>query len=185
MSEFSESYHLRTKDTEEAVNLIKKSGIKGFVFKEENGWVSFVVDGSEFKPNKKILSKNEGIIVHYANAENYGFFISIYHRSKLVSHYELIFWDEEIYNDSPNIKDEELDISIMYQLIKQNINEISLEELTALLYPDNLENTYDNKFVIRLANLIGLTNYSWISYHYLSNAFEKKELENEIKLINF
>ncbi len=184
MSEFSESYHLRTKDAEDAVKLLKKSGLNGFIFKEENGWVSFVVDGSEFKPNKKVLSENEGIIVHYANAENYGFFISIFNKNKLVSHYELILWDEEIYNDSPKIKDEELDIDIMYQLIKQNIAEITIGELTSILYPDNLENIFDCNYAIRLANLIGLTNYSWTSYHYLANDFSKNKLRREIKVIN-
>lgn len=43
MSEFSESYHLQTTNPEDAINLLRKSKRKGYVYPAANGWVTFVV----------------------------------------------------------------------------------------------------------------------------------------------
>ena len=58
MSEFSESYHILGNDRNEAIQLLKRSGLRGFVFPELNGWVSLVASGPKFRPNKRLIKYN-------------------------------------------------------------------------------------------------------------------------------
>lgn len=44
MSGFTDSFHLRTFDQAKVMNLLSDVEIPGYVFGENNGWVTFVVD---------------------------------------------------------------------------------------------------------------------------------------------
>lgn len=186
MSEFSESYHLKANSKQDVMKLIEKVGSRGFVFDEKDGWVSFVIDGSEFIPNDLLLTLNKGILVHYANACDHGFYLSIYYENKLISHYELVFDDDPILNEEPKIKDDRFQIEPLYQLIEENKQDLTLEELQLKLFPENVsEMLYDTSLAEELAQLLGITHYSWISFHYLNNEYKNGTLNNEVTPINF
>lgn len=50
MSEFSDSYHLRSNNQQDGVDLLRAAGLRGYVFPPENGWVTVVAEGEEFDP---------------------------------------------------------------------------------------------------------------------------------------
>jgi len=53
MSEYSESFHLRTKDKNEGKEILKSIGVNGIVFEPTNGWVAVIPEG---KLNSQISS---------------------------------------------------------------------------------------------------------------------------------
>ncbi len=55
MSEFSDSYHLRTNDPVEAVRLLHRLGRAGAVLPVEGEWVTFLVDGPMSGPMAELV----------------------------------------------------------------------------------------------------------------------------------
>ncbi|MFC5406450.1 hypothetical protein [Cohnella soli] len=88
MSEFSESYHLHSNDQEEGVSLLKRAGVKGFVYPQENNWVTILPEGDTFQENKKLITSNEGTLVHYIFAEDHCWSIDIFEGANRVFQYE-------------------------------------------------------------------------------------------------
>lgn len=166
MSEFSDSYHLKTANPTEAVELLKRSGLKGYVFPESNGWVTLVAEGSEFDPNEQLIAANKGIILHYACAEDHGWFFSIYQGDKRVSHYECI-WEEEL-----EVNDTELNKDLLIKLIEEPTGKVNLEEIEAFLHPEEIEEIFENPVYNRFAEEIGLQYFEWLSYSYYEDVYE-------------
>lgn len=78
MSEFSFSYHLRTNDPQEVVNLLKSCGLKGYVFPSVNNWTTFVCEEEDVEENAKLINANTGLLVYYSFAEDFGWGFSIF-----------------------------------------------------------------------------------------------------------
>ena len=55
MSEFSESYHLRSERAQDAIDILKSAGKKGYVYEPINGWVTFLPEGGVFEPDEHEL----------------------------------------------------------------------------------------------------------------------------------
>ncbi|EBK2060064.1 hypothetical protein AAL85_25075, partial [Salmonella enterica subsp. enterica serovar Typhi] len=72
MSEFSESYYLFSLDQNDGIKLLKKAWLRGFVYPSSYNWVTIVPSGRSFQPNKRLINKNKGVLVHLINAEDHG-----------------------------------------------------------------------------------------------------------------
>ncbi|MEJ6949658.1 ankyrin repeat domain-containing protein [Natronospora cellulosivora (SeqCode)] len=157
MSEFTECYHLRTDNQKDAAVLLKRSGLNGYVFPPANNWVTLVSEKYEFSENPDLIHNNKGLLLHFAYAKDHGWFFTIYEGSKEICHYHYI-WETGDEDGS------RLNEKIIYDLIQE-------EELKKF----DIERP-DIKTIIEdpqgFAEIIGLTNYEWISYHYIDEDYE-------------
>ncbi|OKP77884.1 hypothetical protein A3844_29180 [Paenibacillus helianthi] len=153
MSEFSASYHLQTSDQQKAVELIRASNNKGFVFPESNGWVTFIVKGPAFGIRKAIVSLNPGLLVHYSYMEDHGWALSFFEKDELISTYKCD-WTEELH-----IEKDKLDIVLLRELIIKQGN--SIEDLEKAL--DLAEDIGEEPPAYFIANKLGLSYYEWLS----------------------
>ena len=51
MSEFSESYHLRSERADDAIELLRRAKRKGYVYQPINGWITFLAEEGVFEPD--------------------------------------------------------------------------------------------------------------------------------------
>ena len=72
MSEFSESYHLRSDRMEDAVELLQRAKLRGYVYQPVNGWVTFLAQDGVFEPDEKIVAAATKPLLHYVSAEDHG-----------------------------------------------------------------------------------------------------------------
>jgi hypothetical protein len=171
MSEFSESYHLQSTDIEEGKRLLKRSKLDGYVFPTKQGWVTFVAEPNEFQPQERLIQANEGLLLYYAYGEDHGWYLYIYRNSNLISRYWCA-WEDDI-----TVSDEELDRKILYELIEQNTQTkppVDHNEIEKILHPRGFEDL-TNPPAYRLADLIGLPHYRWLSYEYMDSAGDLEE----------
>jgi len=160
MSEFTDCYHLRTDNQEEGISLLKRTGLKGYIFPAANGWVTLVSEKYDFEENEELIKENEGILLHFVYGDDHGWYFTVYEKEKEICHYSNM-WEEEIEDDS------RFDEEYIYKLIQENESkdrEIEREELQSILEDPQ-----------EFADLIGLTNYEWISYHYIDMESERGE----------
>ena len=87
MSEFSESYHLRSERPEDAVELLRRAKWRGYVYQPVNGWVTFLAEGGVFEPDKRIIAAAMHPLLHYVSAEDHGWSFTLYDHGKVVSRY--------------------------------------------------------------------------------------------------
>ncbi|WP_409344410.1 hypothetical protein [Paenibacillus sp. MBLB4367] len=173
MSEFSESYHLKTNRQEAVIHLLKESGNEGYVFEESNGWVTFVTKGKRFKPSPSVVFYNPGLLIHYVYAEDHGWELKIFDKDELVFDYKCD-WTDDL-----TIEKHVYDIDIIKDLILEQGNSI-----------ENVEDLFDCKSrgglldqtspAYLLAGQIGLSYFEWISVDYL----EGRELEDNIVVVD-
>ena len=171
MSEFSDSYHLKTNDPTDAVKLLKRAEVKGYVFPESQGWVTLVAEGDEMMPNKNLIRKNEGTLIHFVYAEDHGWYISIYKEIDRVSHYECM-WPDTI-----EVWDSELNLDVLMELVEQNVikQKIGRDEIKRLLYPQSFEDIFEDVPILsRIASVLGLNNYRGVSFQYIEQGYIKK-----------
>src|SRR6476620_5469122 len=95
MSEFSESYHLRSERADDAVELLRRAKRKGYVFQPANGWVTFLVEEGNFEPDRQIVAAATHPLLHYVSAEDHGWSFALFDRTKIVSAYRCD-WNHDI-----------------------------------------------------------------------------------------
>lgn len=163
MSEFSESYHLKSSKQEDGVSLLKRASLSGYVLPQHSGWVSLVLKESQFEPIDELISSNHGQLIHYIYAEDHGWEISIYLNSKQVLNYRCD-WEDEI-----SIDDKSLRMDLIKELSTQ---EVSDEQLGEIFYPKGFDDIFDNPPAYRIAEILGLKHYEWFSYNYVNSDLE-------------
>lgn len=164
MSEFSESYHLRNATQDDAVQLLKRAGLKGIVFPTMMNWTSFVPSGRDWEGLTAIVQANQGFLLHYSYGEDHGWVIDVYQGSEKRSHFEH-WWDtsediEDLDTLRANRPSNQLDLVPFTEWL-QNSNE-SMDVLQECFEVDGQDRAY------RFAELIGLQHFRWISPSYLS-----------------
>ena len=184
MSEFSESYHLFTKDQNEGVRLLRRAWLRGFVFPETNHWVTLVASGSMFKPNKRLIYSNKGMLIHLINAEDHGWSISVYDGRKRTFHYACT-WEEDI-----EIDQEEYNRERMVQLINNNPHRtqtVTPLDITKVFYAADVEELFERDPVAQITKLLGLVHFEWTSYEYMTREYQENAdgmLKRGIKRVN-
>jgi hypothetical protein len=60
-----ESYHLRAESQADALALLERANLCGFVLPPKNGWVPIYVEGAPFNDNRSILQSTEHPVLHF------------------------------------------------------------------------------------------------------------------------
>jgi hypothetical protein len=75
VSEFSESFHLRSDDRAEGVDLLRRARVGGYVFEPRRGWVTVLFPQGAIPGlgdrEELVLAANRLLLVHYFYAEDY------------------------------------------------------------------------------------------------------------------
>lgn len=168
MSEFSESYHLKAESTEAGVELLRLAGLRGFVLPVSNGWVTVLPDGNPFVLNEALVSVNTGTLFYYASAEDHGWSFALYVNDRPVASY-ICAWEDSIQIHQP------LDIAAFEKTLGPVLSALGDEEVRKILNPSDIEDVFEQTPSYALAKAVGLTNYEWLSFHYLMTDKERGE----------
>src|SRR6185312_12985403 len=85
MSEFSNSFHVRSNDVREGVELLRRAGVPGYVYPPANGWVPVVFPHGMGGSDERVVAANRGLSVHYDHAEDHGVQIDLYQGPRRVA----------------------------------------------------------------------------------------------------
>src|SRR3954462_1395131 len=105
MSEVSESYHLRGSRVADAVDLLRRANLTGFVYAPANGWVSFVVEEAVGEPDQRIVTAAKLPLLHYVYDRSRCWGFSFFKQAKLVSAYRCEWGDEIKVNSTGYVRD--------------------------------------------------------------------------------
>lgn len=95
MSEFSEGYFIKSNHQDEAVQILKRAGLRGYVYPDRDGWVAFVADTQPlFEFPEKLKAANHGILLKFVNVEDHGWGFEIYVKQEMVCSFSCGFNDE-------------------------------------------------------------------------------------------
>ena len=164
MSEFSESYHLRSELVEDAVELLRRAKRKGYVFQPANGWVTFVAEEGVFEPDEQIVTAASQPLLHYVSAEDHGWSFTLFDRAKIVSGYRCD-WDNEIQVDDSQYS------SGVFQQFAPSMQPVLLAEFEQRLHPNDFDELFAAEPAKLLAQALGLEHYDWVSYDYVAPGF--------------
>ncbi|MBP1999958.1 hypothetical protein J2Z69_000977 [Paenibacillus shirakamiensis] len=162
MSEFSQSYHLRTNDKEEAVMLIKRTGKHGYVFEPQNGWVTFVIADGDFSVDEQVIIHNTGRIVHYVFTEDHFWEFLVYDKQELIFAYHCNWEEEEL-----AIKASQINLSVLQQLATEQGNQS--DDLEQMFNITDIEDLFELEMhpAYVVTERSGIEHYQWLSYNYI------------------
>lgn len=168
MSELSETYHLLTNNQQEAIDLVKRANLPGFVYPQEGPWVALVADGMFLMPNRNLIEANQGTLLHYFAADDHGWGFEIYEGNEAKSRYMCRMEGEA------TIEDEEVNWDYLVDFVKKVVNHPDpLPELKSLLNPEiDLEIFGFQSCADNFAKVMGLSHFQWISYQELIMEFD-------------
>ena len=161
MSEFSESYHLRTERAEDAIELLRRAQLKGYVFQPTSGWVTFVAEGGEFEPDPRIVAAANHPLLHYVSAEDHCRSFNLFNGANAVSGYHC-GWDDDItFDDSMYSRD------ALEQFVP-SVQPALLDELEQHLHPKEFDEVLDSEPSKLFAQALELEHYEWLSFDYIA-----------------
>lgn len=157
MLEFSESYHLRAGALEDATGLLARAGLAGYVFPEENGWVSFVAEGTPFVPNDALSDANEGTLLHWAYAGDAWEF-RLYQGSGLLYEYSCDWADGDIrFDRGPSHVQLKRALGMDLPGLKGTAGQ-------QIMQPESLKEIYNLRPAHAFADALGLTHYAHLAF---------------------
>ena len=166
MSEFSESYHLRGSSRRDAVELLNRSGLPGYVFPALDGWVSLVARGEPFKPNQELIKANEGLLLRWLYAEDHGWAFDVFKGKTRVLQYECS-WEEDI-EVNGKVSHKELQAAL-----GADLPGLAGAVGAKILYPASIDEFIQVKPAYAFAAAVGLANYRWLAYDYMHQDAER------------
>jgi hypothetical protein len=167
MSEFSESYHLRSDRLEDAVELLKRAGLKGFVYPPGNGWVTFLAEDASFEPDPRVVAAARSPLLHYVSAEDHGWSFCLFEQGQPASRYNCD-WNDDVQFDDTGYSRPAL------ERIVPSVQRARLDELEQHLRPEDFDDAIGSETAKILAEAVNLENYDWLSYDYLDRDLAKK-----------
>lgn len=163
MSEFSESYHLRTADPAGALRKIRCARISGLAFPASANWLSFVPfeNCPTCREKRGVTSALIGAVeepfLHYRYAEDYGWTFALYRRGQQPITYEC-WWDPEIHIDRSR-----LDLNTFVDILSDSD---MAAKIRSLLEADGNPESCHSDTAYRFAELLHLPAYKWLSPRY-------------------
>jgi len=164
MSEFSESYHLRTERLEDAIELLRHAKLKGYVYQPTNGWVTFLAEDGVFEPDQRIVAAASHPLLHYVSAEDHGWSFTLFDRASVLSSYRCE-WDNDIRVDDSRYSRAAL------QQIAPSAQPTLLDEFELHLHPKEFDELFESEPSKLLAQALGLEHYDWLAYDYIARDF--------------
>lgn len=160
MSEFSESYHLRSDRREDAIELLQRAGLKGFVYPPGNGWVTFLAEDAMFKPDSRVVTAARQPLLHYVSAEDHGWSFCLFEQATPVSRYHC-YWNDDVQFDDAGYSRPAL------ERVVPTAQRARLDELEQHLRPEDIDAAVGSDTAKLLAEALNLENYDWLSYDYI------------------
>jgi hypothetical protein len=151
MSEFSESYHLRGTSRKDAVALLERAGLSGFVFPSVDSWVTVLAEGEPFRPNESLIDANEGLLLHYIRGEDHGWSFALYRGKRRVCKYECA-WETEVQVEA------DLDLRQIEKELGQVLSRLGETQVRKIFHPEGIEQVFEVKPAYAFAQAVGLTN---------------------------
>ncbi len=164
MSEFSESFHLKSDSQQDGENLLRKAGLTGAIFSPVRGWVTIVPETEMYEAVDKMVAANRGLLLHYLYAEDHGWQFALYRDNNVICKYEC-GWDTELAINDSDLNQAEIVSLLTYKTCE--------EELESILHPENLDAIITDPPAYRFANRIGLEHYEWLAGSYLDEIEER------------
>ena len=161
MSEFSESYHLRSPSADDAVALLRRAGLPGFVFPPKKGWVTFFAAEGESQPDERITAASQEILLHFDACEDHGWSFSIFEAAKLVCRFKCD-WTRKI-----RIEDSAYATAALEALIAQQ-GAASLSAVEAVFRPTSFEQAIQLRPAETFVSAVGLGQEAWLSFDYVA-----------------
>ena len=162
MSEFSESYHLRSERADDAIELLRRAKRKGYVYEPVNGWVSFVAEDGVFEPDARIVAAATQPLLHFVSAEDHGWSFALFDGGKVVSGYRCE-WENDITGDDSKYSRQAL------QQLVPSADPSFLDELERRFHPKDFDELLELNPSRLLANALGLEHYDWLAYDYIAS----------------
>lgn len=165
MSEFSESYHLRSDRADDAIELLHRAKLKGYVYQPVNGWVTFLADENDFEPDERIVAAAAHPLLHYVSAEDHGWSFTLFDGGNVVSGYRCEWGDYIIVDDSQYSR------AAIQQFVPSAEPDL-LEDFERQLHPIDFDQLIEAEASKRFAEALGLEHYDWLSYDYIARDFQ-------------
>jgi hypothetical protein len=165
MSEFSESYHLRSESAEDAVGLLRGISRKGYVYQPVNSWVTFFAEASNFEPDARIVAAATRPLLHYVSAEDHGWSFTLFNRTEVVSAYRCDWDDDDI-----KVDDFRYSRAALQQFVP-TAQPALLEDFERWLRPQDIDRLLQTEPSKLFARALGLDHYDWYSFHYIDRDF--------------
>ena len=166
MSEFSESYHLRSNRAEDAIELLRRAKRKGYVYQPVNGWVTFLAEKGHFEPDERIVAAATQPLLHYVSAEDHGWSFTLFDRTKVVSGYRCD-WDDDI-----SVDDSRYSRAALQQVVP-SAQPALLDAFESQLHPKDFDELYEAEPSKLFAQAAGLEHYDWLAYDYMAIDFDE------------
>ena len=160
MSEFSESYHVRTDDPAATLRRIRGARLAGLALPPSAAWLTFgpFANSPAFRraggPINALRSVVREPFLFYRYAEDHGWMFELYRPGVPVVAYEC-WWDPE-----PVVERSKLDLAALKALLSDPSR---IAELERCFRPGSSAAAEDSKAAYRFAELLGLPAYQWLS----------------------
>lgn len=135
----------------------------------ETSWVTVVPETSEHgQVNQAVVNSNRATLMHLVNAEDHGWQFSLYEGRDRKSDYSCM-WEDDV-----QVTDDDLDLGLVRRLVigsAQRKSDTVDEEIHRILYPESIDalfEEFEGSPAYAFAQLIGLRDYEWISWHYMT-----------------
>jgi hypothetical protein len=169
MSEYSESYHLYSESHDEAIELLHRAKLRGYVFESNNHWVSLVCEGKRLRPNIKLVQNNRGLLLHYICQEDHNCSFAFYQNDRVVNNYRCDW-------NSRSVKvDDSLLNRVLLQQFMQDKAATAQDELWNHLHPKSFDNLQENQPAYSFASAVGLPHFEWLAYDDIELYLEHSE----------
>ena len=160
MSEFSESFHLRATSRLEAVELLRRAGLAGYVFPALDGWVTLLPEGITFEDPDQLVAVNRGTLLRWAYGEDHGWGFNVYEGTEEKLSY-FCSWEDDLEVDG------EIQHSQLQQLLGLQLQDLAGPTGAQIFYPPSMTVVFETKPAYTFAKAIGLTHFKWLSYDYM------------------
>lgn len=162
MSEFSESYHIKTDRPDETIRRLANAGLHGLAFPPAAGWLTFIPYGlSEFPFSgaaaQPILDAVDQPVLWYVYGEDHGWQFALLRPNKDPMGFEC-WWDPE-----PSSDDSYLDLAALEKLMPEPGR---VSELNTVLRTMTMAEAFKHPPGPAFAALLGLPAYNWLSEQY-------------------
>lgn len=167
MSEFSESYHLRSPRREDACDLLRAAGLAGYVYPPTEGWVTFVAADGEFEPDPRIVEAARQPLLHYVCAEDHGWSFSLSDQGRVVCAYRCD-WNDDVTFDDARYSRAALKKAV------PNAEGEALDAFEKLLRPTDFEEVMESETAKVFAEAVRLKYYDWLDYDHVARDFREE-----------
>ncbi|MCT4611802.1 MAG: hypothetical protein N4A47_00365 [Clostridia bacterium] len=162
MSEFSVTYHMRTKNIKEVEEMILKSGLDGVIIEKNNLWLSFAISEEPENihlPNDKIVENSSGTLIFNVFAEDHGWALYIYEDGKQISKYEQDF--DAAYSFERYVYLREYNMNALSKIMT-GVSKLYLPVIMQI--SSLLPLGYNMKLSKKVASALNLPAYEWVLY---------------------